>query len=140
ALRPGATALVCGGERLSYGELNRRANRLAHQLRGLGVGREVLVGVCLERSLEMAVGLLGVLKAGGAYLPLDPEQPEARLAFMVEEAEARVLLTRAGLRGRLPEQARVLEAESWGEGCSEEDPEAEAAAGDLAYVIYTSGS
>src|SRR5437763_1667940 len=79
---PEAEAVVCGEERLSYGELNRRANRLAHHLRGLGVVAEERVGVCLERSAELVVGLLGVLKAGGAYLPLDPAYPAERLAQM----------------------------------------------------------
>ena len=76
------------GERLSYGELNRRANQLGHYLRKQGVGPEVRVGICVERSLEMVVGMLGILKAGGAYVPLDPEYPEERLEYMVEDAQA----------------------------------------------------
>ena len=88
ARTPEAVAVVCGAEALSYGELNARANRLAHHLIGLGIGPEVLVGVCLERSAEMVVALLAILKAGGAYLPLDPEYPEARLAFMLRDAQA----------------------------------------------------
>src|SRR5262245_44598963 len=90
---PQAVAVMCGEERLTYRELNGRANRLAHRLRRLGVGPDVLVGLCTKRSPEMVVGLLGVLKAGGAYLPLDPAYPEERLAFMLQDARAAVLLT-----------------------------------------------
>ena len=89
-------------ERLSYGELDARSSQLAHHLRGLGVGPEVVVGLCIERSLAMLVGLLGILKAGGAYLPLDPDYPPERLAFMLADAGAPVLLTRAALRAHLP--------------------------------------
>ena len=88
-------------ERLRYGELDRRANRLAHHLRARGVGPETVVGLCLARSLDLIVGLLGILKAGGAYLPLDPDYPQARLAFMLEDAGARVLVTQDALLERL---------------------------------------
>ena len=104
ARTPEATAVVFGDERLSYAELDRRANRLAHHLRGLGVGPEVVVGLCVERSPAMVVGLLGILKAGGAYLPLDPDYPQARLAFMLADAGAGVLVTQSALRDRLPAQ------------------------------------
>src|SRR5213079_2239653 len=93
ARTPDAAAVVFEQETLSYGELNLRANRLAHHLRGLGVRPETVVGLCLARSLDMIVGLLGILKAGGAYLPLDPDYPQERLAFMLADARARVLLT-----------------------------------------------
>ena len=97
ARTPAADAVVFEDERLSYGELDARSSRLAHHLRALGVGPEVVVGLCIERSLAMLVGLLGILKAGGAYLPLDPDYPPERLAFMLADAGAPVLLTRAAL-------------------------------------------
>src|SRR4051794_22328522 len=86
ARTPEAPALSCQGRTLSYRELNVRANRLAHHLRALGVGPEVLVGLCLDRSPELLVGLLGVLKAGGAYVPLDPAYPRGRLEFLLEDS------------------------------------------------------
>ena len=104
---PHAVAVVDGAESLCFGELNTRSNQFAHHLIGQGVGPESLVGICLERSTEMIVALLGILKAGGAYLPLDPSYPPDRLAFMLREAPGLVLST-AGLRGRLPATARVL--------------------------------
>ena len=88
-------AVVYEEQQLTYRELNRRANQLAHYLRSLGVGPEVLVGICVERSVEMVVGLLGILKAGGAYVPLDPEYPRERLSFMLDDARVSVLLTQA---------------------------------------------
>src|SRR5207248_2868057 len=102
AKRPDATAVLLGDRRLSYGELDARANRLAHHLRARGVGPEVVVGLCVERSLDLLVALLGIFKAGGAYLPLDPEYPPERLAFMLADARAPVLVTQSALRDRLP--------------------------------------
>ncbi|MFD8789150.1 amino acid adenylation domain-containing protein, partial [Kitasatospora sp. NPDC059599] len=141
---PEAVAVVFGGEELSYAQLNARANRLAHHLRGLGVGPDVLVGVCLERGPDMVVSLLAVLKAGGAYVPLDPEYPAERLAFMLADTAAPVLLTQEGLRGRFPvadrhvvcvdTDAAVIAARP------DTDPEHRTTPDDLAYVIYTSGS
>src|SRR5262245_47814723 len=90
---PDAIAVISAEAQLSYGELNRRANQLARHLRQLGVGPEVLVGICVERGSEMVVGLLGILKAGGAYLPLDPGYPVERLRYMLRDGEPRVLLT-----------------------------------------------
>ncbi len=94
AASPEAVAVVCEGSSFTYRELNRRANRLAHRLRARGVGPETLVGLCLERSLELVVGILGILKAGGAYLPLDPDYPKDRLAFMLEDAGVRVIVAK----------------------------------------------
>src|SRR5467141_2995819 len=93
---------------LTYRELNCRANQLAHHLKQLGVGPETLVGLCVERSSDMVVGLLGILKAGGAYVPFDPSYPQARLAFMLQDAQIKVLVTQASLIERLPEYNGAL--------------------------------
>ena len=106
ARRPDAIAVVFEDESLSYGALDRRANRLAHHLRALGVGPETVVGLCLARSLDMIVGLIGILKAGGAYVPLDPEYPIARLEYMVAEAGLRLLLTQSSLASSLNNSRR----------------------------------
>ena len=147
AIAPGAIALVYEGQRLTYGELNDRAEALAGRLRALGVGPDVLVALCLERSPGLIVALLGVLKAGGAYLPLDPAYPPDRLAFMLEDSRAPVLITQSHLAGHLPHtQATVLDLDTFEPGAA---PGAPAGPGrddrptspdDLAYVIYTSGS
>ena len=141
---PGAVALVAGTERLTYAELNDRANQLAHHLRGIGVGPGVMVGICLERSWRLLVGILGVLKAGGAYVPLDPAYPRERLAFILDDAKAPVLVTQESLRGlHSVAGANVVCLDSdWPRirGCSRETPESGIQAHDLAYVIYTSGS
>jgi amino acid adenylation domain-containing protein len=141
---PDATALVAGADRLSYHELNARANQLAHQLRSLGVKPGVLVGVCLERSWRLIVGILGVLKAGGAYVPLDPAYPRDRLAFILQDAQAPVLVTQESLRATVAvETENVVCLDSdWARirGFSPENPFNGAEASDLAYVIYTSGS
>src|SRR5947209_5675120 len=94
---PEAVAVIYEDDRLTYHELNRRANQLAHHLRALGVGPEVRVGICVQRSLEMVIGLLGILKAGGAYVPLDPAYPAERLSFMLQDAQVLVLLTQQRL-------------------------------------------
>src|ERR1019366_3221247 len=141
---PDAVAIVFEAEQLTYGELNRRANQLAHHLRALGVGPEVLVAICLERSLEMVIALLGVLKAGGAYLPLDPAYPKERLAFMLEDAQVPVLLTQERLVERFAEHdAKVICLDSGWETLareSGENPGSSTLPENLAYVIYTSGS
>ena len=141
---PNATAVVFENGQLAYHELNKRANQLAHYLLKLGVGPEVLVGICVERSLDMVVGLLGILKAGGAYVPLDPAYPHERLAFMLEDAEVSVLLTQSRLVERLPESsARLVSLDTdWHAIAQEgaENPANKAKPENLAYVIYTSGS
>ncbi|MEZ4729299.1 MAG: amino acid adenylation domain-containing protein [Caldilineaceae bacterium] len=129
---------------LSYSELNARANQLAHHLQSLGVGPEVLVGICVERSIEMVIGLLGILKAGGAYVPLDPTYPPERLAYMLTNAQAPLLLTQASLLARLPaQQARAFCLDSEWETIAHlpiHAPVTDVTAENLAYVIYTSGS
>ncbi|MBD2015334.1 amino acid adenylation domain-containing protein [Microcoleus sp. FACHB-53] len=141
---PDAVAVVYEGEQLTYRELNARANQLAHYLQVLGVGPEVLVGICVERSLEMLVGLLGILKAGGAYVPLDPAYPLERLAFMLEDASVSVLLTQARLVKSLPQHHApvVCLDRDWEvlAQYSEENPFSGVTPKNLAYVIYTSGS
>jgi amino acid adenylation domain-containing protein len=143
---PAAVAVEYEGERLTYAQLNHRANQLARYLRGQGVRAEERVGICVERSLEMVVGLLGILKAGGAYVPLDPGYPPERLRYMLEDAGPRVLLTQGRLTGVLPAGPSEVLAldEQWERiACEEGGDLARAAgmgAGQLAYVIYTSGS
>src|SRR5215831_3792904 len=154
---PDAIAVVLEDQQLTYRELNRRANQLAHYLRKLGVGPEVLVGICMDRSIEMIVGLLGILKAGGAYVPLDPEYPKERLRFMLEDTQAPVLLTQEGLleddgsrmddsdcRSSILSQPmqRICLDGDWELIARESNanPESTTTADNLAYVIYTSGS
>src|SRR5439155_22865641 len=128
----------------TYAQLNAKANQLAHHLRQRGVGAEALVGLCVERSIELVVGLLGILKAGGAYLPLDPSYPPERLAFMLQDSGARVLLTQQSCLERLESRAQqvvLLERDREQIAAeSEADPQSGASPENLAYVIYTSGS
>lgn len=143
ARTPEADAVACGDERLSYAELNNRADRLANRLRALGVGPEVLVAVMLERSTDLLVALLGVLKSGGAYVPLDSSNPRERLAFIIEDAAAPVLLTQQRLLADLPpHSAEVICVDvDVDETISKEPAERKIVAPDnTAYVIYTSGS
>ena len=141
---PDDVALVFETQQLTYRELNNRANQLAHYLKRCGVGPELLVGVCVQRSLEMVVALLGIMKAGAAYVPLDPAYPIERLRFILENAEARLLLTQESLLTLVPEsQAEVISLDSeWLEVSkqSEKNPATKPAPENLAYVIYTSGS
>jgi amino acid adenylation domain-containing protein/non-ribosomal peptide synthase protein (TIGR01720 family) len=141
---PDAIAVVFVDQQLTYHELNRRANQLAHYLQKHGVEPEVLVGICVERSLEMVVGILGILKAGGAYVPLAPTYPKERLAFMLEDSQIEVLLTQSSLVEAFPEhaaQAICLDTD-WELIVheSEENPLSSVTAKNLAYAIYTSGS
>jgi amino acid adenylation domain-containing protein len=136
---------VFGDRSLSYAELDARANRLAHRLCRLGVGPEVLVGICVERGLEMVVGLLAILKAGGAYVPIDPDYPAERIRFMLEDSSAPVLLTQSSLLVRLPDRpgCRTLCLDTDGATTAGDSSGPTGPGGHpehLAYVIYTSGS
>ncbi len=143
---PDAIAVSFEGEELSYGELQGRARRLAHRLRALGVGPEVRVGICAERSLELVVGLVGILEAGGAYVPLDPSYPRERLAYLMDDAQVAVLLTQERLLASLPGEAgQVLlldaaDEPANGEAAAAPPPWTGVGPDNLAYVIYTSGS
>lgn len=142
---PDALALIFDEQRLTYRELNARANQLAHQLRALGAGPESLVGVCMERSVELVVGLLAILKAGGAYVSLDPTYPKERLALMLADAGPHVILTQTQLTACLPEQpARLVCLGAEPQAASNTTPAPNPAGGatpeSLAYVSFTSGS
>jgi amino acid adenylation domain-containing protein len=141
---PDTVAVVFENQQVSYQELNSRANQLAHYLKTLGVGSDVLVGICVERSIEMVVGLLGILKAGGAYVPLDPTYPKERSRFMLQNSQPRVFLTQEFLKTELPEiKAQVVCLDTdWHliAPQSEENLNQTATTANLAYVIYTSGS
>jgi amino acid adenylation domain-containing protein len=143
-IRPEAIALIDGELQCSYWELNRRSDTLANYLCGLGVGPETLVGLCVGRSVEMAIGLLGTLKAGGAYLPLDAAYPAPRLAYMLGEGAVGVLLTQSHLRERMAGyngEMVCLDADwEWIAGAGDEPRRSEASGENTAYVIYTSGS
>lgn len=144
AKTPGALAVECAGGQLTYAELNERANRLAHHLRDLGVGPESLVAICLERSNEMLVGLLAILKAGGAFVPLDPAYPAQRLAAMLKDARPTVVLTKQRWLPKLSEsEAELVCLDGESELLAHESAEnlrESVTAENLAYVIYTSGS
>ncbi|MCP3390761.1 amino acid adenylation domain-containing protein [Bradyrhizobium sp. CCGB12] len=140
---PDAVALVFGETELSYAALNARANRLARRLRDRGVGTDIVVGLALDRGVEMLVALLAVLKAGGAYLPLDPDYPAERLAHMLRDSGAALVLTQRELRGQFVAVLAETGAEAWlldGEGGDAADLDVAVHAESLAYVIYTSGS
>ncbi len=141
---PDALALASETETISYRELETRSNQLAHHLRSLGVGPEVLVGICLERGPAMAIGALAVLKAGGAYVPLDPDYPPERLSFMLEDSRVPVLITRESINQQLPRNGwHVVDIEKHADVLAQQPPTAPAPASagqNLAYVIYTSGS
>ncbi len=143
ATAPDAVAIATDNQSISYKELNQRTNQLAHYLQTLGVGQNVLVGLCVERSLDMVVGMLGILKAGGAYVPLDATYPAERLAFMLEDAQPSVLLTQTHVATRLPSNtAKVIAIDDTAifEQQSVTEPISSITGDDLVYVIYTSGS
>ncbi|MBW4556597.1 MAG: amino acid adenylation domain-containing protein [Trichormus sp. ATA11-4-KO1] len=142
--KPDAIAVVFADQQLTYQELNNRANQLAHYLQLLGVQPEVLVGICVERSLDMIIGILAILKAGGAYIPLDPNYPQERLAFILEDTHVSVVLTQASLLTKIPQhQAQVICLDAdWQTNTqqSQENLFSQLTPDNLAYVIYTSGS
>src|SRR4030088_2427386 len=144
AKTPDAIAVVYEDQHLTYSDLDRRANQLAHYLTLLGVAPDVVVGLCAERSMEMVVGLLGILKAGGAYLPLDPSYPKERLCYMLEDAQAPVLVTQAALMEGLPQSdAQLVRLDEDWETIGRppvSSPQSGVGPDNLAYVIYTSGS
>lgn len=144
ARHPDRLAVVFAEQQLTYGALNARANQLAHYLRSLGIGPESFVAICIERSADLLVGILAILKAGGTYVPLDPTYPGERLTYMLEDTQAPVLLTQERLRAELPSQrARVVCIDTDWEAIaqqSSENPPNQTAPDNLAYVMYTSGS
>ena len=141
---PQNIAVVLENQRLTYAQLDSRANQLAHRLRDLGVGPEVPVAICMERSLEMIIGILGTLKAGGAYVPLDPGYPLDRIRYVLKDVHAPVMLTQESLSGRIAGLGVeiVCVDSDWGTIAQydQETPAVDLTAADLAYVIYTSGS
>jgi amino acid adenylation domain-containing protein len=144
ARTPDQVALVFDEQELTYGELNFRANQLAHHLKGLGVGPDVLVGLCVQRSIEMVVGMLGILKAGGAYVPIDPSYPSARIALVIEDSHLGFILTTEQICTALPASpARIISLDGDAGAIAAQSPAAVPASANknnLAYVIYTSGS
>ncbi|CBN59214.1 MULTISPECIES: non-ribosomal peptide synthetase [Kamptonema] len=139
---PDAVAVMFENQSLTYRELNAKANQLAHYLQKLGVNSEVIVGICLERSLDPIVAILGVLKAGGAYLPLDPNYPQERLDFMLSDAQLSVLITHSSLVKNFPKMTVLCLDTDWEiiQQESQENPVNSSTIDNVAYVIYTSGS
>ncbi|GBD54546.1 non-ribosomal peptide synthetase [Microcystis aeruginosa NIES-298] len=141
---PDAVAVVCSQQQLTYNELNCRANQLAHYLQKLGVKPEELVGICLERSLDMIVGLLAILKVGGAYVPIDPDYPQERISFMLQDSQVKIILTCESLQNSLPNHQAIVICldKDWPQinQTSQENLNSTVSADNLAYVIYTSGS
>ncbi|MEG4227993.1 amino acid adenylation domain-containing protein [Microcoleus sp. N9_B2] len=141
---PDAIAVVFEDQKLTYRELNERANQLAHYLQHLGVKPEVLVGICVERAIDTIIGILGILKAGGAYVPIDPANPRDRLAFILEDAQVNVLLSEKKLLPNLPKSSAKIVCLDADQSAfsqhSKENPASATTAENLAYIIYTSGS
>jgi amino acid adenylation domain-containing protein len=141
ARTPDAVALVFQEQEITFADLNDRVNRLAHHLRTTGIGPETVVGSCLERGVEPVVVLLAVLKAGGVYVPFDPEHPAERLSYMIADASAHTVVTSRKFADRFSDEERhVLVIDDWAAGTSSADPEPVVRPGNLAYIIYTSGS
>ena len=141
ARTPETLAVACGSERLSFAELNRRANQLAWHLRGLGVGVDTPVAVCFERSVSLVVAVLGVIKAGGAYVPLDPQYPRARLEYLLDDSRAAVVVTAERWQSRLTGRAVLLD-QDWPviSSLPAANPGRHGGPESLAYIVYTSGS
>ncbi|HKV39284.1 MAG TPA: AMP-binding protein, partial [Blastocatellia bacterium] len=141
---PDAIAVISEGRYVTYRELNRRANQLAHYLKEIGVGPEVRVGIALERRIELIVAIMGILKAGGVYLPLDPSHPEERLSYILQDATASVLLTQEDVLPAVPNSMGLLinldSAMPAIDGQKEDNPAAGISERNVAYIIYTSGS
>jgi amino acid adenylation domain-containing protein len=142
---PDSVALVSGNNHITYGELNARANQLAHRLRSLGIGPDVPVGLCMERSVELPIAALGILKAGGAYVPLDPTYPSRRLSMLLEDSGTPVVVTQSGVAGKLPAgkwETVVLDVDGLGSSAVDSTvvPVANTTPENLAYTIFTSGS
>ena len=142
---PNATALVFGNQSLTYGELDMKANQLAHYLRLNGVTGESLVAICVERSFEMIIGILGIVKAGGAYVPIDPNYPQERIQFMLEDTGAKILLTQEHLKSNLPTSKQyefICLDKDWKKIKKQKTsrPNDKSYPGNLIYTIYTSGS
>lgn len=141
---PETVAVILDDKKITYRELNARANQLSHYLHSLGVGPNVLVGICMERSIEMIIGLIGILKAGGAYMPLDPEYPPERIDFMLEDSQVSFLVTQSHIENKLPSfSKKVVCFDTDGEIISQQRDDnlsTTVQPDDLAYVIYTSGS
>ena len=140
---PNSIAAEFAGQRITYRELNERANQLANYLRTEGVGPEVLVGISIERSLEMLVAILGVLKAGGGYVPLDPNYPQERLQFMITDARLRLVITTKQMANNIPASAQLLFIDNDWPKIAKRDVNNLATKiqpHNVAYVIYTSGS
>jgi len=144
ALTPDAVAIYCDGREISYVQLNRNANRLAHRLIELGISTEALVAVCSERRIEMLTGMLAILKAGGAYVPVDPDYPPDRVAYMLQDSQASVVLTSNNVRDKLPEtSAQILILDEFGfddTTLADTNPAVTVLPAQLGYTIYTSGS
>jgi len=142
--REEAIAVEMNGEQVTYGELNRRANQLGNYLRRRGIGREDLVGVCMGRSVEQLESMIGIMKAGGGYVPMDPGYPRERLEYMREDGRLKVVLTGEKWEGGIGEgRGEVVRVEKEREEIgreSEEEPEVRVERGEIAYVIYTSGT